>query len=294
MATRRAPTPLQPLIDKIESFEGIDEPAKALSWKVSETLGPGAFKDALSGTAIGHALHPMLTDVVIGSFLSSTALDVIGGEDSHVASERLIALGIAAYPPTALTGMSDWADGSVANTSVRRVGMVHAAANSAALALYTASLFARRRGKHGTGAALGFLGAGALGFAGYLGGHLTLVSGVGVDQTVFDAGPSDWTEAADAADLVEGEPVRVVVEDTPVLLLRRAERTFALHDRCNHRGCSLVGRGEVSGDEIECRCHGSRFALEDGSLLQGPATQPQPAFETRERDGKVELRALHS
>jgi len=294
MATRRTATPLQPLIDKVESFEAIDEPAKALSWKVSKILGPRALKDALSGTAIGHALHPMLTDVVIGAFLSSTALDVIGGDDSQVASERLIALGIAAYPPTALTGLSDWADGSVGNPAVRRVGMVHAAANSAALALYTASLLARRRGKHGKGAALGFLGAGALGVAGYLGGHLTFVSGVGVDQTVFDSGPSDWTEAASAADLPEGEPVRVVVEDTPVFLLRSAERTFALHDRCNHRGCSLVGRGEVSGGEIECLCHGSRFALEDGSLLQGPATQPQPAFETRERNGKVELRALHS
>ena len=55
----------------------------------------------------------MLTDVVIGSFISATVLDVIGGDDSGTASERLIALGIAAYPPTALTGASDWADGSV-------------------------------------------------------------------------------------------------------------------------------------------------------------------------------------
>jgi nitrite reductase/ring-hydroxylating ferredoxin subunit len=283
-------TPFQPLIEGIESLEAVDGPAKAISEKVSAWSGPGALKDAISGTAIGHALHPMLTDVVIGSFLSATALDLIGGDDSGVASERLIALGILAYPPTALTGASDWADGSVGNASVRRIGVVHAVTNSAALALYGASLRARRRGSRGTGAALGFLGAGALGVAAYLGGHLTLVNGVGVDQTAFDAGPSDWTEAAGTADLAEGQPVRVIVEDTPVLLVRRGQRMLAIHDRCNHRGCSLVGRGEISGDEIECTCHGSRFSLVDGSLIQGPATQPQPAFETREREGKIELR----
>lgn len=283
-------TPLQPLIEGIEGIEAIDGPAKAISEKVSAWSGPGSFKDSISGTAIGHALHPMLTDVVIGSFLSATALDLIGGDDSGVASERLIALGIAAYSPTALTGLSDWADGAVGNNSVRRVGVAHAVTNSAALALYGASLRARKRGSRGKGVALGFVGAGALGLAGYLGGHLTLVNGVGVDQTTFDAGPTDWTEAANATDLTEDEPVRIVVEDTPVLLVRRGQRTLAIHDRCNHRGCSLVGRGEVSGDQIECTCHGSRFSLEDGSLLQGPATQPQPAYETREREGKIELR----
>ena len=290
MTEKRAPAPLRKLIDGIESFEGIDVPAKAYSRKVSEILGPGRLKDLLSGTPIGHALHPMLTDVVIGSFLSSTALDVVGGADSQEASARLIVLGIAAYPPTALTGTSDWADGSVKNDAVRRVGIFHAASNGAALALYGASLAAKRRGERAKGTALGLAGAGVLGFAGYLGGHLTFVNGVGVDQTVFDAGPNEWTEAADVADLPDGKLVRRVVDETPVVLLRRGEKTQALHDRCSHRGCPLSSRGAVSGDEIECTCHGSRFSLTDGSLFQGPATQPQPAFETREREGKLEIK----
>lgn len=261
---------------------------------MSELLGPGPLKDALSGRALGHALHPMLTDVVIGAFLSSTALDFIGGDNSHTASERLIALGIAAYPPTALAGLSDWADGSASNAPVRRTGVVHAVANSAALSLYAASLRARRRGDRRRGVALGVLGAGALGFAGYLGGHLTFAQGVGVDQTVFDAGPDDWTKAAGASELADGGQERVVVGHTPVLLVRQGERVFAIHDRCSHRGCSLAARGEVSGTEIQCNCHGSRFSLTDGSLLRGPATRPQPAFETREREGKLEVRAIHS
>ncbi|HYH62926.1 MAG TPA: DUF2231 domain-containing protein, partial [Solirubrobacterales bacterium] len=228
--------PLRALVKRIESFKGVDGPAKAVSTAVSEIPGPGPIKDVLSGSVIGHALHPMLTDVVIGSFISANALDVIGGKESHTASERLIALGIAAYPPTALTGTSDWADGSVGNLAVRRVGVVHAVANSAALALYAASLAARKRGDRTKGVALGFAGAGALGFAGYLGGHLSYVNGWGVDQTAFDAGPTEWTEATKIDGLAEGALVRIVVDETPVLLVRREGRVQAIHDRCSHRG----------------------------------------------------------
>jgi nitrite reductase/ring-hydroxylating ferredoxin subunit len=87
----------------------------------------------------------------------------------------------------------------------------------------------------------------------------------------------------------DGTPTRVVVDDTPVLLVRAGGDVYALHDRCSHRGCSLAD-GEIDGLEVVCACHGSRFDLRDGSVKQGPATAPQPAFETREREGKVEIR----
>jgi nitrite reductase/ring-hydroxylating ferredoxin subunit len=115
---------------------------------------------------------------------------------------------------------------------------------------------------------------------------------VGPDQTVFDPGPDDWTAAADASQLQQGRPTRVVVDETPVLILRDGERFFALHDRCSHRGCSLSELGEVEGEHVVCGCHGSTFDLRDGSIQRGPATAPQPAFEVRERDGRIELRRL--
>ena len=74
-----------------------------------------------------------------------------------------------------------------------------------------------------------------------------------------------------------------------VLILREGETFYALHDRCSHRGCSL-SEGTVEGDAIVCGCHGSRFDRRDGSVLQGPATAPQPAFEVRRQDGRLEVR----
>ena len=58
---------------------------------------------------------------------------------------------------------------------------------------------------------------------------------------------------------------------------------------CAHLGGPLA-EGTVRDDSLECPWHGSRFALEDGRVLDGPATQPQPCFETRVRDGYVEVR----
>jgi nitrite reductase/ring-hydroxylating ferredoxin subunit/uncharacterized membrane protein len=291
-ATHRQLTPVEPIVQGLESATVLDAPGKAVGKLVRGALSsPRALKDAISGTWLGHAVHPMLTDVVIGSFTSATLLDLLGGEDASEAAERLIAVGIAAYGPTAVTGASDWADTEIADPRVRRVGLVHAAGNLVALSLYSASLTRRRQGKHTQGVVLGAIGAAVLMTGGYLGGHMSLRKGVGPDQTVFDAGPTDWTPAADAAQLTEGRPTRVVVDDTPVLLVRRGENTYAIHDRCSHSGCSH-SEGEVEGDEIVCACHGSRFSLRDGGLINGPATTGQPAFQVRENDRRLEIRRL--
>ena len=286
----KRPTPLEPVIAALEGAGVLDAPGKAVGKRVRGALSPGRFKDALSGTWLGHAVHPLLTDVVIGSFMSATLLDLLGGDDDGRAQERLIGVGIAAYGPTALTGVNDWADTEPADDGVRRVGLVHASTNAAALTLQIASLAARRSGDRRRGALLGAAGTAIMGFGGFLGGHLSFAQGVGPDQTVFDPGSDEWTPVRDAGELPEGELVRAVADDTPLVLLRRAGRIHALHDRCSHRGCPLSGVGEIDGDVLECGCHGSRFSLEDGSVLRGPATAPQPAFEVREAAGGLEVR----
>jgi uncharacterized membrane protein len=185
--TRHA-TPFDPAVEAIESAEGLDGPASAIAKQVRKTLSPGAVKDAVSGTWLGHAVHPLLTDLVLGSFLSATLLDFVGGKDSDQASRRLIGVGIAAYGPTALTGANDWADAEPGNADVRRSGLVHAVSNSAALSLYAASLRARRRGNRARGVVLSAAGASVLGAAAYLGGHLTYAKGVRVEAPGIDGG----------------------------------------------------------------------------------------------------------
>jgi nitrite reductase/ring-hydroxylating ferredoxin subunit len=286
--TGRTASPLEPLIDAAESAAVLDGPGKAIGKQV-RSLVRQPLKDALSGTWLGHALHPLMTDLVVGTFLSTTLLDVAGGDKDGRAGARLIGIGIAAYGPTALTGVNDWADTEPVSDAIRRTGLIHAASNTTALAFYAGSLAARRRGDRGRARALSIVGGSVLMLGGFYGGHLSFTQGVGPDQTVFDPGPDEWTVAADASQLPEGRPMRFVVDDTPVLLLRENDAFFAIHDRCSHRGCSL-SEGTLDGDAIVCGCHGSRFDRRDGSVLQGPATAPQPAFDVRVHDDRVELR----
>jgi nitrite reductase/ring-hydroxylating ferredoxin subunit len=281
---------MQKLVDAVESASPLDTPGKKIAKTVRDTIKPGALKDTLSGTWLGHAVHPMLTDVVIGSFLSATLLDLLGTDADSGAQERLIAVGIAAYGPTALTGVNDWADSEPVDPAIRRVGLVHAASNSIALTLYSSSLAARRRGAHGKGKLLSGAGAAVLGLGGFLGGHMSFTKGVGPNQTAFDEGPDEWTAAIAADDLKADDPTAVNVGDTPVLLVRHRKHVHAIHDRCSHRGCSLAETGELDGETIQCGCHGSRFSLRDGSVERGPATSPQPAYEVREQAGKVEIK----
>src|SRR3954471_22173751 len=188
--TGRTLSPLEPLIDAAESATVLDAPGKAIGKQV-RSLIKQTLKDALSGTWLGHARPPLMTDVVLGTFLSTTLLDLAGGDEDGRAGARLIGIGMAAYAPTALTGVSDWADTEPVSDGIRRTGLVHAASNTTALAFYAGSLAARRRGRRGRSRALSLAGGSVLMLGGFYGGHLSYVQGVGPDQTVFDQGPDD-------------------------------------------------------------------------------------------------------
>jgi uncharacterized membrane protein len=174
----------------LEDAEGLDAPAEALSGAVGAAVGTGPVKDALSGTWLGHALHPMLTDLPIGFWTSAWVLDIIGGKASDDAARKLVGYGVLSALPTAASGLSDWSD---TDGGAKRVGLVHATANSIALACYSASWLARRRGRRGSGIAWGMAGATAATVGGYLGGHLVNVLGVGVENRVFDERVVDGT-----------------------------------------------------------------------------------------------------
>jgi nitrite reductase/ring-hydroxylating ferredoxin subunit len=129
----------------------------------------------------------------------------------------------------------------------------------------------------------------AMSAAGFLGGHLSYRLGVGVDQTTFDPKLEEWSDVMDDGELEEGRPRRVMVSGTNVFLLRTGGRIHALANRCSHRGGPLH-KGAVDAEAVTCPWHLSTFRLEDGSVLRGPATAPQPAYEARVSDGKVQIR----
>jgi nitrite reductase/ring-hydroxylating ferredoxin subunit/uncharacterized membrane protein len=278
------------LAERLGELEALDPVAEKVSDTARQALSSSSgLKDAISGTWLGHALHPVLTDLPIGAWSSATLLDVLGGREGRPAADRLIGIGILTSLPTAITGLSDWADSTKLDDTIRRAGAVHAAANVTALALYSASLAARRRDHRGRGVLYGLAGAAAMSVGGYLGGHLSYAKGLGVDQTTFHRRPQEWTRALGDDELPEGEVRDVVLEGTPILLTRREGRVYGMLARCNHRGGPLQD-GEFSDGCVTCPLHGSRFRLEDGSVVRGPAVFPQPVYDVRVRDGAIELR----
>jgi nitrite reductase/ring-hydroxylating ferredoxin subunit/uncharacterized membrane protein len=276
------------ITDALERSRSLDRLGKLLGRATATVVRPGRLKDLLSGTWLAHPLHPVLTDVTIGAWTSVLLLDVFGGEDSRGGADRLVLLGALSAVPTAVTGLSDLAD--VVNPEERSVGAVHALGNVTALLFYSAAYAARRRGNRRRGLLLSTAGMGIATGSGFLGGHLAYRLGIGVDQTQCEARPSEWTAVLDEAELVDGKPKPVAVGTTNLMLYRTGGRILCIANRCSHRGGPLH-KGRVDGTVVRCPWHLSQFDLEDGSVVRGPATAPQPAYDTRVVDGKIEVRA---
>ena len=167
---------------RLEEASALDKPVRAIESSIDSAFGGGGRGSFLRGEWLGHALHPVLTDLVIGTWTSATVLDVAGGPGSAPAAQRLVGTGLLAVGPTAWTGWAEW---SVAEHRDKRVGLVHAAVNAVAIGSYAASWNARRRGRHDTGAKLALAGAAASGLGAYLGGHLAIARKVGSRNPAF-------------------------------------------------------------------------------------------------------------
>jgi nitrite reductase/ring-hydroxylating ferredoxin subunit/uncharacterized membrane protein len=276
------------VIEDIEGNAGLDRLSQPLVGFVNRLTSTTLVKNALSGTWLGHQLHPMLTDVPIGAWSMAAVLDLTSGAAGAASAQRLVGFGVLSSVPAAATGASDWAD---TYGPEQRVGVIHAASNVTALVLQTSSWLARRRGRRTTAILLSGAGLAAVGVGGYLGGHLSYARGVGVNHTAFEDSVGDWTDVAAEADLVDGTPMRVEASGVPVVLVRRGGTVHALSAVCTHAGGPL-DEGSLTADGcIRCPWHGSEFRLEDGTVARGPASVPEPAWEVQVRDGRVSVRS---
>ncbi|MFC7329703.1 Rieske 2Fe-2S domain-containing protein [Marinactinospora rubrisoli] len=272
-------------IRRIERMTGLDRTVAVLRRAV-DAIPPGRFRDTLNGIPLGHPLHPVLVQVPIGSWMSAAVLDAFPGHER--AAHRLVTLGIVAAAPAALAGAVDW---SHQQQRHRRVGLVHAAANTAALGLYALSSAARSRGRHGLGRAIGLAGLTAVGIGGLLGGHIaySLAGGASHSDYLLDRLPGDWHDIGALHEFAEGRPVHGMLGDTPIMAVRTGEEVRVLVETCGHMGGPL-SRGTVADGCVTCPWHGSTFRLSDGAVMRGPATAPQPVLDVRVHDGVVSVR----
>jgi nitrite reductase/ring-hydroxylating ferredoxin subunit/uncharacterized membrane protein len=275
------------MLQRIAQLSALDPVAKAIGKLARDATKPRPVKDLLSGSRLGHPLHPPLTDVTIGTFTSALMLDWLGGDEGRASARRLIGIGLLSATPVVAAGASDWGDAEVGDESVRRIGLVHAGTNVLATSLFAASYAARRRGDGGR--LLALAGGAAMGAAAYLGGHMAFAEGVGVNHTTFEDAPEGWADVLAEDELAENEPRCVRADGTVVMVVRHGGELYALSEHCSHLGGPLH-EGAIENGTVTCPWHESVFDLRDGGLIHGPAAYPQPAWDVRTRSGRVEVR----
>ena len=290
--------PIRHLISQVvESQTWLDKLATPIQNRLLKFFGqPGQpnrkLKDVLNGTWLGHALHPLLTDVPLGGWSGTTLLDLawLNNEDEGIArgADLTLLLGLAGATGAAVTGLTDWSD--LYGTD-RRVGLMHGLLNGSIILLYLTSWILRLTGRRRTAMAFSTTGYATLLLSAYLGGELSFAKGVGVNHVAWEGGSDDFVPVMDVQDLEEGKLTRVDVSGIPAVLLKDGKSMYAIAATCSHQGGPL-DEGTVKDGIVTCPWHGSGFCMADGSVMNGPAVYAQPTFALRVRNGKIELRRL--
>ncbi|KRC51354.1 non-heme iron oxygenase ferredoxin subunit [Leifsonia sp. Root227] len=95
------------------------------------------------------------------------------------------------------------------------------------------------------------------------------------------------TRVCSADELVVDQATRVVVEGTPIAVVKdSAGAIHAIGDTCTHGEISL-SEGFVEGETLECWAHGSQFSLLTGKPMNLPAYEPVPVYQVELIDGDV-------
>ncbi len=176
---------LDGIIEQVGANEALD-PLVAKVSDVASKVGAGQLGASLRGRELGHAIHPMLTDLPLACFTSANLLDLLGGRRARPAAQRLVGIGLLSVVPVALTGMAEY--DRIDDDQDRRVGAAHAAGNWAMTGAFLMSWRARRKDRHVRGTLWGLLGGGLAAAAGALGGHLSFRRGVGVGDRTHEDG----------------------------------------------------------------------------------------------------------
>src|SRR5215218_4921492 len=279
----------------VEALPFLDDIADGVQPRVQDAVDAGGItaRNALDGVWLEAPLHPALTDVPVGAWTAALVfdgLDVVTGKRPvrHAADASLVFGTLGAFG-AALTGLSDW---RYLSGGSRRMGVAHGLLNTIGLVLSIVSLVLRATGRRNTGRLTFLAGYSISGMAAHLGGELSYHYGLRVDRNVFqEAGPDEFVPVLGESELAQNDLRRVEVEGVGVLLSRSsAGEVCAIAAMCNHFSGPLEA-GDREGDTVVCPFHKSRFDLCSGEVKDGPAVFPQSRYETRVRDGNIEVRA---
>jgi nitrite reductase/ring-hydroxylating ferredoxin subunit/uncharacterized membrane protein len=247
-------------------------------------------KNVLNGVWLGHPLHPMVTDVPVGAWTATLVLDGVsalsGSESLATAADLTLATGLAGAISSAASGFTDWSD---TYGKERTLGLAHGLMMGATTTAYLGSLLARLVGARSAGVALANTGYALLAAGAYLGGDEVYDVGYGVNHTAFEHQPAQYVSVMPEAELPADTPTKADADGLPILLVKLGSQIYALDDTCVHAGCSLAG-GHLEGATIVCPCHGSQYDLRDGSVINGPATMPEPHYDVRIQGSMIQVK----
>jgi nitrite reductase/ring-hydroxylating ferredoxin subunit/uncharacterized membrane protein len=279
----------------VDNYPGFKQTSQDIAQRIQEAIFAQGEEgrnvaDVLHGKQIGHPLHPVLTDITIGSWTLGVFFDVVGfltrSRSSRKAADRLITLGTLFAVPTALAGITDF---SSIKQDAAGHGALHGIINSLGLFCFWRSTRNRARNQHLSGFFYSSLGLSLMTLAAWLGGDLVYNHRVGVSHIPEKQVADDWTDVLPLDELVPNTPLRVEVEGYPILLYQQGNKISAITSRCSHAGGPLE-KGSIRDGCVQCPWHGSVFNLTDGHVVHGPATVEQPHYQTRITDGQIEIR----
>jgi nitrite reductase/ring-hydroxylating ferredoxin subunit/uncharacterized membrane protein len=254
-------------------------------------------QDLLNGSWLGHSLHAVLVDIVIGGATAALLLDALriffNVEGMEVAATWVLGLATLSAVGAILSGLTDYKD-TAPNSGERDVAGLHGLINIVASVVFAISLVQRLGDSHDAAFWVLLVGYLIVSVGGYIGGHLVFKYGYMVNHNAFSRGKraKEFTPVAAVASVSEGTPTKVMFGSTGVLLVRRGELVHALKETCSHAGGPL-SEGELKGDAITCPWHFSTFRLTDGSVVHGPAGSRQVSYRARINGEQVELQGPH-
>ena len=280
-------------------LRGLGNGVAGLMDAIFRVLGrPGRLlQDFLNGSWLGHSLHAVLVDVVIGAATAALLLDllrvVFGVEGLETAATWVVGLAWLSGVGSIVTGLTDFKD-TAPGSAVRDTAILHGLINIVATAAFLVSLLVRLGDGHDAGFWLLLIGYLIVSVGGYMGGHIVFKHGYMVNYNAFSRGKraKEFTAVLPLAELPEETPTKATFGTSAVMLVRRGEVVHALKETCSHAGGPL-SHGTLKGDAIECPWHQSVFRTADGSVVHGPASSRQISYRARINGDQVELQGPH-